>query len=217
MRTLLMGPPGAGKGTQAERIAEYCKIPHIATGDIFRAAIKAGTDLGRQAKSYLDDGSLVPDAVTIGIVRERLQEPDCAAGFLLDGFPRTIPQAEALDQLLGELGMKLDLVLNIKVASAALLERLTGRRVCRQCAATYHVLFNPPRQDGVCDRCGGELYQRSDDTAETVSDRLRVYTNQTAPLLEFYGQRNLLREVDGELEIDAVWESIQSLLRSLVG
>lgn len=215
MRILLMGPPGAGKGTQAERIAEDCKIPHIATGDIFRAAIKAGTELGRQAKSYLDAGSLVPDAVTIGIVRERLQEPDCATGFLLDGFPRTIPQAEALEQLLGELGMKLDLVLNIKVAPAALLERLTGRRVCRQCGATYHMVFNRPRQSGVCNRCGGELYQRSDDTAETVSDRLRVYADQTAPLLEFYQQRGVLQEVDGELGIDEVWASMSGLLRSL--
>ena len=210
-----MGPPGAGKGTQAEHIAEYGRIPHIATGDIFRAAIKTGTELGRQAKAYLDAGELVPDTVTIGIVRERLQMPDCAPGFLLDGFPRTLPQAEALEQLLVELGMKLDLVLNIKVAQAALLERLTGRRVCRQCAATYHVVFNPPKQEGICDRCGGELYQRSDDTAETVGDRLRVYTSQTEPLLEFYQQRGLLQEVDGELQIDAVWSEILGLLRGL--
>jgi adenylate kinase len=210
-----MGPPGAGKGTQAERISGYCKIPHIATGDIFREAIRAGTDLGRQAKSYLDAGELVPDAVTIGIVRERVQALDCKTGFLLDGFPRTIPQAEALERLLDELSMKLDLVLSIKVAPAVLVERLTGRRICRQCGTSYHLVFSPPKQDGICDRCGGELYQRSDDIPETVSDRMRVYTNKTAPLLKFYRQRGLLRDVDGEPGIDAVWDAILGLLRSL--
>jgi adenylate kinase len=215
MRILLMGPPGAGKGTQAERISGYCKIPHIATGDIFREAIRSGTDLGRQAKSYLDAGELVPDAVTIGIVRERVQALDCKTGFLLDGFPRTIPQGEALERLLDELSMKLDLVLNIKVAPAVLVERLTGRRICRQCGTSYHLVFNPPKQDGICDRCGGELYQRSDDTPETVSDRMRVYTNKTAPLLKFYRQRGLLRDVDGEPGIDAVWDAILGLLGSL--
>ncbi len=215
MRILLMGPPGAGKGTQAERISGYCKIPHIATGDIFREAIRSGTDLGRQAKSYLDAGELVPDAVTIGIVRERVQALDCKTGFLLDGFPRTIPQAEALERLLDELSMKLDLVLNIKVAPAVLVERLTGRRICRQCGTSYHLVFNPPKQDGICNRCGGELYQRSDDTPETVSDRMRVYTNKTAPLLKFYRQRGLLRDVDGEPGIDAVWDAILGLLGSL--
>ncbi len=215
MRILLMGPPGAGKGTQAERIAGRWKMPHIATGDIFREAIKAGTDLGREVKSYLDAGELVPDAVTIGIVRERLQEPDCTPGFLLDGFPRTIPQAEALERLLDDLSMNLDLVLNIKIAPAVLVERLTGRRICRQCGTSYHLVFNPPKQDGICDRCGGELYQRSDDTLETVGDRMRVYTNKTAPLLEFYRQRGLLREVDGEPGIDAVSDAILGILGSL--
>ena len=215
MRILLMGPPGAGKGTQAERISGYCKIPHIATGDIFREAIRSGTDLGRQAKSYLDAGELVPDAVTIGIVRERVQALDCKTGFLLDGFPRTIPQAEALERLLDELSMKLDLVLSIKVAPAVLVERLTGRRICRQCGTSYHLVFNPPKQDGICNRCGGELYQRSDDTPETVSDRMRVYTNKTAPLLKFYRQRGLLRDVDGEPGIDAVWDAILGLLGRL--
>jgi adenylate kinase len=215
MRILLMGPPGAGKGTQAERIAECFHIAHIATGDIFREAIGAGTELGRKAKSYLDSGKLVPDEVTIGIVRERLQQPDCAAGFLLDGFPRNIPQAEALEQLLGELGIKLDLVLGIRVAPEILLERLTGRRICRQCGTPFHQVFNPPRQEGICDRCGGELYQRSDDTAATVGDRLRVYDAKTSPLLDFYLQRRLLREVDGEQGVDAVWKEIHVLLRSL--
>jgi adenylate kinase len=215
MRILLMGPPGAGKGTQAEMITGYCKISHIATGDIFREAIKAGTELGRQAKSYLDAGELVPDAVTVGIVRERLQAPDCKSGFLLDGFPRTIPQAEALERLLDDLSMKLDLVLNIKIAPEILVERLTGRRICRQCGTSYHLVFNTPKQEGVCDRCGGELYQRSDDTRETVGDRMRVYANKTAPLLEFYRQRGLLREVDGEAEINAVRDAILEVLRSL--
>jgi adenylate kinase len=212
---LLMGPPGAGKGTQAERITGYCKIPHIATGDIFREAIRGGTELGRRAKSYLDAGELVPDAITIEIVKERLRETDCMPGFLLDGFPRTVPQAEALDQLLIDLAMRLDLVLNIKIAPAILVERLTGRRICRQCGTSYHLVFNPPKQKGICDRCGGELYQRSDDTPETVGDRLRVYANKTAPLLEFYRQRGLLQEVDGEPGIDAVWEVIRGMLRSL--
>jgi adenylate kinase len=191
-------------------------MPHIATGDIFRRAIGAGTELGRQAKSFLDAGQLVPDAITIGIVRERLQEPDCVtAGFLLDGFPRTIPQAEALEQLLDDLSMKLDLALNIKVAPEALVERLIGRRICRRCGTPYHLVFSPPAHEGICDRCGGELYQRSDDSLDTVSDRLLVYTNQTAPLLEFYRQRHLLQDVDGEPEIDVVWESIIDCLRSL--
>jgi len=214
MRILLMGPPGAGKGTQAERITGYCKIPHIATGDIFREAIKAGTDLGRQAKSYLDAGELVPDTVTIGIVRDRVQAPDCQPGFLLDGFPRTIPQAEALELLLEDLSMKLDLVLNIKIAPEVLVERLTGRRICRQCGTPYHLGFNPPRQEGICDRCGGELYQRSDDTLETVGDRMRVYTSKTALLLDFYRQRGLLREVDGEAAIEVVGKAILDLLGS---
>jgi adenylate kinase len=215
MRILLMGPPGAGKGTQAEMITGYCKISHIATGDIFREAIRAGAELGRQAKSYLDAGELVPDAVTVGIVRERLQAADCKSGFLLDGFPRTIPQAEALERLLDELSMKLDLVLNIKIAPAILVERLTGRRICRQCGTSYHLVFNPPKQEGICDRCGGELYQRSDDTLETVGDRMRVYANKTAPLLEFYRQRGLLRDVDGEAGINAVRDAILEVLRSL--
>ncbi len=215
MRMLLMGPPGAGKGTQAEFIVAYCRVPHIATGDIFREAIASGTELGRQAKSFLDAGRLVPDAVTIGMVRERITGPDCTPGLLLDGFPRTIPQAEALEQLLGELGLKLDLVLNIRVSQALLMERLTGRRVCRLCGATYHIIYNPPKQEGVCDRCGGELYQRSDDSAETVSSRLRVYDEQTAPLLEFYRRRGLLQEVNGELPIDDVRSEILGLMRSL--
>lgn len=214
MRILIMGPPGAGKGTQATRIACYGEIPHISTGDMFRAAIKAGTDLGRKLKGYLDAGQLVPDEVTIGVIRERLQEADCRKGFLLDGFPRTIPQAEALDRLLAELGVKLDTVINIAVRSEELIARLSGRRICRQCGAPYHVVNQPPAREGICDRCGGELYQRSDDTAETVKERLEVYSRQTAPLLDYYRKQGLLREIDGEQGIDRVWEEIQSVLRS---
>ncbi len=210
-----MGPPGAGKGTQAARITRFCGIPHISTGDIFRAAIREGTELGREAKKYLDAGQLVPDQITIEIIRERLKQQDCARGFLLDGFPRTLPQAEALDRLLADLGSNLDLVLNVAVRPEILLERLTGRRICRSCGATYHVVFQPLQLSGICDRCGGELYQRSDDTAETVEDRLKVYTNQTASLLEHYRRRGLLKEVNGEQEIDAVWMEIQRCLRSL--
>ncbi len=212
-----MGPPGAGKGTQAARIAEYCNVPHISTGDIFRAAIKAGTELGKKLKGYLDAGQLVPDAVTIEVIKERLKEPDCSGGFLLDGFPRTIPQAEALDRLLADLGVRLSAVLNIAVSPEALLQRLTGRRICRKCGTPYHMVFNPPAVPGVCDRCGGELYQRSDDREETVKERLDVYTNQTAPLLEYYRRQGLLKEINGELGIDEVWKEIQSLLRGLCG
>ncbi|NPV30141.1 MAG: adenylate kinase [Firmicutes bacterium] len=215
MRILLIGPPGAGKGTQAARIAGFCEVPHISTGDIFRAAVQAGTELGRKAREYLDAGRLVPDEITIEIIRERLKQPDCSRGFLLDGFPRTLPQAEALDRLLADLGTHLDVVLYIRVSPEVLVERLTGRRVCRNCGATYHVLFQPPRLPGVCDRCGGELYQRSDDTAETVRDRLEVYMSQTAPLLEYYRERGLLKEIDGEQEIEAVWAGIQNCLRGL--
>ena len=210
-----MGPPGAGKGTQAARIAEYCNVPHISTGDIFRAAIKAGTELGMKLKGYLDAGQLVPDAVTIEVIKERLKEPDCSGGFLLDGFPRTIPQAEALDRMLGDLGVRLSAVLNIAVSPEALLQRLTGRRICRKCGTPYHVVFNPHAVPGVCDRCGGELYQRSDDSEETVRERLEVYTKQTAPVLEYYRKQGLLKEINGELDIEDVWKEIQSHLRSL--
>jgi adenylate kinase len=215
MKLLIMGPPGAGKGTQAVKIAQVCHIPHISTGDIFRGAIAAGTELGKRLKSYLDAGQLVPDEVTVGVVRERLQQPDCAGGFLLDGFPRTLPQAEALDRMLADMGSGLDGVLNIAVRPEALLERLTGRRICRQCGASYHIKFQPPRQAGICDSCGGELYQRSDDTAETVGDRLNVYREQTAPLLDYYAKQGLLKEIDGELPIDQVTAAIEKILGSL--
>jgi len=213
MNIIFMGPPGAGKGTQAERIVNEFSIPHISTGDAFRLAMKQGTPLGVKAKEFVDKGLLVPDDVTIGIVRERLQQPDCENGFLLDGFPRTISQAEALDEILHSMSRKIDHVINLTVDRTKLLARLTGRRVCRSCGATYHVLFNPPAQEGVCDKCSGELYQRSDDTEEKVGTRLDEYFNKTAPLLSYYENKALLRQVDGEQEIDTVTEVIGSLLK----
>lgn len=213
MNVIFMGPPGAGKGTQAERIVAEFKIPHISTGDIFRAAISQGTPLGVQAKAYLDQGLLVPDEITIGIVKERLQQPDCQNGFLLDGFPRTISQAEALDQMLASMDNRIDHVINLTVDRNLLLARLTGRRICKNCGATYHVLFNPPRTENVCDKCSGELYQRSDDTEEKVGTRLDEYENKTAPLLQYYKEKGLLRQVNGEQDIDGVTAEICSLLR----
>lgn len=212
MNILFMGPPGAGKGTQAERIVEQFGVPHISTGDAFRLAMKQGTPLGLKAKEYVDQGLLVPDEVTNGIVRDRLAESDCEKGFLLDGFPRTIAQAEALDGMLNDMGRKIDHVINLKVDRSFLLARLTGRRICKSCGTTYHVLFNPPKQEGICDKDGGELYQRSDDTEEKVGTRLDEYTSKTAPLLAYYGDKGLLREVDGEKDIDTVTAEIGSLL-----
>ncbi|OYD06517.1 adenylate kinase [Paludifilum halophilum] len=214
MNIVLMGLPGAGKGTQADRITEALRIPHISTGDMFRAAVKEGTPLGLEARSYMDQGQLVPDRVTIGIVRERLGKDDCAEGFLLDGFPRTVPQAEALDQNLKEMGRHLDHVLYIEVDEEELLKRLTGRRICRDCGATYHVVFAPPEKDGVCDRCGGSLYQRDDDREETVAKRLEVNLEQTRALLNYYHDQDNVRRIDGNRSIEQVTESILSILRS---
>ncbi len=213
MNIVLMGPPGAGKGTQAEYIVNTVQIPHISTGDAFRLAMKEGTELGVKAKEYVDKGLLVPDDITIGIVRERLQQEDCKGGFLLDGFPRTLSQAEALDEIVADLGRKMDHVINISVNRELLLKRLTGRRICKACGATYHITFNPPARDGVCDKCGGELYQRSDDTEEKVGTRLDEYTNKTAPLLDFYSRKGVLRQIDGEKSIEEVSADIQALLR----
>jgi len=212
MRAILMGPPGAGKGTQAADLITRYQIPHISTGDMFRAAIKAGTALGKKAKEYMDAGSLVPDEVTIGIVAERLAEPDCSKGFLLDGFPRTVAQADALAKILEDLKMDLDGVINIEVPEAKLLERLTGRRICRQCGATYHMVFNPPAKEGVCDKCGGELYQRSDDTLETAKNRLQVYNAQTQPLIDYYREKGLLKEINGDQDIALVLQDIVNAL-----
>lgn len=211
-----MGLPGAGKGTQASRILEVLDIPHISTGDMFRAAVKEETPLGLEAKSYMDQGQLVPDRVTIGIVRERLGKDDCANGFLLDGFPRTVPQAEALDELTKELHRAIDFVLYIEVSEEELLKRLTGRRICRDCGASYHVVFAPPKVEGVCDRCGGELYQRADDSAETVQERLKVNLEQTRHLLHYYESTGKLHRVNGEQPIENVTEQILSLIRGSV-
>lgn len=215
MNLVLMGLPGAGKGTQAERIVEEYHIPHISTGDMFRAAMKDETPLGLEAKSYMDKGELVPDEVTIGIVRDRLAKDDCQNGFLLDGFPRTVAQAEALEALLAEMDRKLDYVINIEVDKSILMERLTGRRICKACGATYHLVFNPPANEGVCDRCGGELYQRADDNEATVKNRLEVNIQQSQPLITFYEGKGYLRNLDGQQPIDKVFADIEELLGSL--
>ncbi|ATP92610.1 adenylate kinase [Bacillus altitudinis] len=215
MNLVLMGLPGAGKGTQAERIVDDYGIPHISTGDMFRAAMKEETQLGLEAKSFIDKGELVPDEVTIGIVRERLGKNDCEQGFLLDGFPRTVAQAEALEDILKDLGRTIDYVINIKVDKDALMERLTGRRICKDCGATYHLVFNPPAKENVCDKCGGELYQRADDNAETVSTRLEVNLKQTEPLLNFYSEKGYLANIDGAKDINDVYADIKDLLGGL--
>jgi len=212
MNIIMLGPPGAGKGTQAKMMVEKFGIPQISTGDMLRAAVKEGTELGRRAKEYMDRGELVPDEVVIGIVKERLAQPDCNKGFILDGFPRTIPQAEALDKVLGELGKKIEYVINIVVPQKDLLTRLTGRRTCRKCGAMYHVLFNPPKKEGVCDKCGGELYQRDDDKEDTIIQRLKVYEDQTAPLIEYYRGKGVLYDVDGTGPIQGIFQQILKIL-----
>jgi adenylate kinase len=210
-----MGLPGAGKGTQAERIVEKYGIPHISTGDMFRAAIKEETPLGLEAKSYMDAGNLVPDEVTIGIVRDRLSKKDCEKGFLLDGFPRTVAQAEALEEITQELSRKIDYVLNISVDSDKLMQRLTGRRICQTCGSTYHVIFNPPKVEGVCDKDGGTLIQRQDDNEETVRNRLDVNMKQAKPLLDFYGDKGYLKNINGDQDIDKVFQDIDQLIGGL--
>ena len=203
MYILLMGPPGAGKGTQAERLIDEFKIPHISTGDMFRAAVKQGTELGKEAKRYMDAGGLVPDVVTIGIVREGLSKPECANGFILDGFPRTEEQAIALDGILKDLGIKLTGVINIAVPDSELVGRVTGRRICKSCGATYHVEANPPRLKDLCDICGDKLVIRSDDQAEVVRHRLETYHEQTEPLKGYYEAQGKLKSIDGAQGITA--------------
>lgn len=210
-----MGLPGAGKGTQAEKIVEKYNIPHISTGDMFRAAIKEGTELGIQAKSFMDQGALVPDEVTIGIVRERLSKEDCEKGFLLDGFPRTVAQAEALENILTDLNRRINFVININVDKGILMERLTGRRICKSCGSSYHLVFNPPTKADTCDRCGGELYQRADDNSDTVQNRLDVNLKQTQPLLDFYQGKGYLQNIDGQQDINKVFEDVDALLTGL--
>jgi len=212
MRLVLMGKPGAGKGTQAESIVRKLFVPHISTGDMFRAAIQAETAMGKLAKEYIEKGQLVPDEVTIGIVKDRLSQPDCKEGFLLDGFPRNVAQAQALDEMLKEFGTSLDAVVDINVPDEKLVERLTGRRVCRSCGVSYHMLYNPPATPEVCDKCGGELYQRSDDTEETVRSRLAVYESKTAPLLQYYKERGLLHVINGDQPINVVLAEVGKAL-----
>ncbi len=213
MNLLIMGPPGAGKGTQAEVLVKELSITHISTGDMFRSAIKEGTEMGKKAKEYMDQGGLVPDEVVVGMVKERLAMPDCAKGFLLDGFPRTLPQAEALDETLKALTIKLDGVVNIDVPRERLMARLTGRRICKGCGASYHVLFNPPKSEGKCNSCEGELYQRSDDNEEAVSNRLDVYESQTQPLIDYYVKVNLLKNINGDQDIKKVLDDVLASLK----
>ncbi len=214
MHILLMGPPGAGKGTQAANLVKELGVPHISTGDMFRAAVKEGTELGKQAKACMDEGKLVPDEVTIGIVRERLAKDDCKKGCILDGFPRTVEQADALSSIMKELGLALDAVLNISVPASDLVERAVGRRICKSCGATYHVSFHPSAKEGVCDECGGELYQRADDTKETMENRLSVYEASTRPLIEYYQKAGIYKEVDGRQAIDKVTQDLVKALKA---
>ena len=215
MQLLLMGPPGAGKGTQAAELIKKFSIPQISTGDMFRAAVKEGTELGKKAKACMDKGELVPDEVTVGIVRERLAKDDCKNGFILDGFPRTVEQADALAKILDELGIKLTRVLNIHVPAEDLIERAVGRRICKKCGSTYHVKFNPTKAEGICDNCGGELYQRGDDNAETMKTRLTTYENSTRPLIEYYKKVGIYTEVDGTQPITKVTEDLVNVLSSV--
>ncbi len=214
MKLILLGPPGAGKGTQAKMLTEKFSIPQISTGDILRAAVKDGTPMGQKAKAFMDAGGLVPDEVVVGIVRDRLQQTDCNKGFILDGFPRTVAQADALQASLQEMGKDLDRVISLKVDAEALIERLTGRRTCRNCGRGYHVIFDPSLQAGVCDACGGELFQRDDDQEETIRRRLQVYAEQTAPLISYYRGTGVLMELDGMQPIPQVQEKMLSLLQA---
>ena len=215
MKIVLLGPPGAGKGTQAKSISNRYSIPHISTGDIFRKNISEETPLGIEAKRYMDNGQLVPDEVTINMVKDRLTWDDCKNGYLLDGFPRTVVQAEALQEFLAQRNESLDTALLIEVPMTFILERMTGRRVCPSCGASYHIKFNPSNIDGVCDVCGSDIVQRKDDTEETVKERLDVYQRQTQPLIDFYKEVNLLSTVDGTKAINSVFESICKVLGSV--
>ena len=212
MKIVMLGAPGAGKGTQAKRIAEKFGVPHISTGDIFRANIKNGTDLGKEAKKYMDEGQLVPDELTVRILLDRVSNEDCKNGYILDGFPRTIPQAEALDKELNRLGGKIDFAVDVDVPDENIINRMSGRRACPKCGATYHIQYVPPKKDGICDECGAELVIRDDDRPETVKNRLAVYHEQTQPLVEYYKKKEVYRAVDGTLDVEAVFDSIKDIL-----
>lgn len=216
MRIVLLGPPGAGKGTQAAKIIDTYNVPHISTGDIFRKNLKEGTPLGLKAKEYMDQGLLVPDELVVDLVNDRLTAEDCRAGFMLDGFPRTVFQAEALEAELNKKDIVLNAVVNINVESDLLFKRLTGRRICKSCGATYHIYFNAPKSEGCCDQCGGELYQRDDDKEDTVKKRLEVYVEQTQPLIDYYEKKGLLVNIDGEGEINKVFNDIITSLKEKI-
>lgn len=212
MKIIMLGAPGAGKGTQAKKIAEKYAIPHISTGDIFRANIKNGTELGKKAKTYMDKGLLVPDELVVDLVVDRVNQADCANGYVLDGFPRTIPQAEALDQALESLGQKMDYAINVEVPDENIVKRMSGRRACVDCGATYHVVYAPTKEENVCDNCKGGLILREDDKPETVQKRLNVYHEQTQPLIDYYTKKNILVEVDGTVDINIVFDAIVRIL-----
>jgi adenylate kinase len=212
MNLIIFGPPGAGKGTQAKKMVDFYGIPQISTGDILRANVREGTELGLAAKAYMDKGELVPDEVLIGIIKNRLKEKDCEKGFILDGYPRTIPQADALATILDEINKPIDVVLNLEVPDEELVERVSGRLICSNCGASYHRTFNPPKKEDVCDVCGGKLLQREDDREEAVKNRLAVYKRQTQPLIDYYAKKSLLVSLDGTKGIDEVFEDIKAIL-----
>ena len=212
MKIIMLGAPGAGKGTQAKLISEEYKIPHVSTGDIFRANIKNGTELGTEAKKYMDQGLLVPDELTVRILLDRVAQEDCKDGYVLDGFPRTIPQAQVLEEALDTLGEKIDHAINVDVPDENIVRRMSGRRACLKCGATYHIEHIPPKTEGICDTCGSELVLRDDDRAETVKNRLKVYHDQTQPLIDFYTQKGVLKNVDGTMDMQDVFEAIKNIL-----
>lgn len=212
MKLVLLGAPGAGKGTQAKKLIEKYGMPQISTGDLLRAAVAAGSELGKEAKSYMDKGELVPDSVVLGMVEERLKQDDCKAGYILDGFPRNTAQAEALDEMLASLDMALDAALSVDVPFEDLMKRLTGRRTCKECGQMYNIYFNAPTQEGVCDKCGGELFQRDDDQEATIEKRLQVYNEQTAPLIDYYGSKGILKSVQGTGDIDDIFATVCNIL-----
>jgi len=212
MNIILFGPPGAGKGTQAKKMVDFYGIPQVSTGDILRANVREGTELGLAAKAYMDKGELVPDEVLIGIIKNRLKEQDCEKGFILDGYPRTIPQADALATILDEIDKPIDVVLNLEVPDEELVERISGRLMCNNCGASYHRNFNPPKKEGVCDVCGGELSQRADDREEAVQNRLNVYKKQTQPLIDYYAKQGILVSLDGTKDINEVFGDIKAVL-----